>query len=404
LNLFSREISGVGSMPVRTVGVVDQRHRAVRAVLELGQAVDEVAVHHGVHADTLRRWIKRFLAEGLEGLRDRPRTPHRSPRRIPAEVEERIVVMRQDHPRWGPRRIRAELGREGCDAPASSTVGAALVRNGLMVPKARKKKPAPRRFVAPSPNSLWQLDAYEYVLADGTTVEVIDVLDDHARFLLAVSVVATVTAAAVWAVFEKAVSRFGLPQRVLTDNAAYFTGRAQGVVADFERRLWSLGVATSNGAPRHPQTQGKIERLRRTVRGWLADHEPIETAAELQELLEEFAEHYNFDRPHQGLNDQLPGDIYAATEPAVPDLDNPPSRSVIRTVGPNGEVRYAGWKIGVGSEWIGWDLEIIEQAAKIRIVYDAELIASFSAETPKGYIGNGRPRGGVRKQRRGAID
>lgn len=390
-------------MPVRTVGVVEQRHRAVRAVLELGQVLAAVAVHYGVHPDTLRRWIKRFLAEGIEGLADRPRTPAHSPLRMPAEIEARIVAMRQDHGDWGPKRIRAELAREGISAPAASSIGQALVRNGLLVPKAPKKKPPPTRFVAPAPNALWQLDAYEYELADGTKVEVVDLIDDHARMLLAVQVVATVTGGAVWALFQKAADRFGLPQRVLTDNAPYFTGRLQGVVADFERRLWAVGVATSNGAPYHPQTQGKIERLRRTVRAWLAQHEPIETASELQELLELFAEYYNFDRPHQGLNDQIPGEVYAATPPAAPDLDNPPVRTTVRTVDPKGVVRYGGWRIAVGSEWIGWNLEVIEQAAKIRIIAATELVTSFSAETPKGYVGNGRGRGGTRRPRRGEV-
>jgi len=388
-------------VPARTVSVVEQRHRAVRAVIELGQDIDEVAALWGVHPDTVRRWRRRFLSQGLDGLVDRPRTPRASPARIAPELEDAICSMRQEHPHWGPRRIRAELLRAGQAAPARSTVGQVLRRNGLVIPAARRPRQEPTRFVATAPNELWQLDAFEVALTDGSTVEVIDLLDDHARVWLGFAVVPTVTGAGVWAAFEAAAARWGLPQRVLTDNADYFTGRLRGVVADFERRLWGLGIATSNGAVAHPQTQGKIERLRRTARAWLARQGPIEDAEQLAALLSAFAQHYNFDRPHQGLNDQVPADVYAATAPAGPDPLHPPSRRTLRRVSRSGVISYGGWIVNVGSEWAGWDLEVIDQVDKVRLVFGTELITSFSAEEPKGYLGSGRGRGGTRRPRRG---
>jgi transposase InsO family protein len=357
----------------------------------LGQRVEDVAVHFEVHPDTVRRWVRRFMAEGLDGLVDRSRVPHRSPGRIDAQLEDRICRMRQEHPHWGARRIRAELARAGVSAPAKSTIERALRRNGLLFGRPRKRQPVPRRFVASAPNALWQIDAWECALADGTTVDVIDIVDDHARVLLAAQAVPSVTSEAVWAVFSAASAQWGLPQRVLSDNATYLTGRAKGAVAEFERRLWRLGIATSNGGPYHPQTQGKIERFHRTARAWLDRHGPPETIEHLQTLLDELAVHYNYDRPHQGLNDQIPIDVYRATEPAAP-LAEPPCRTTTRQVLANGTVSYSRWRVNLGSEWIGLDVDVIEQADKIRIVYAAELITTFSAEEPKGYIRSGQLR------------
>jgi transposase InsO family protein len=378
-------------VPVRSVSVVELRHRAVLAVVRLGQRVEDVAVHFEVHPDTVRRWVRRFMAEGLDGLVDRSRVPHRSPGRIDAQLEDRICRMRQEHPHWGARRIRAELARAGVSAPAKSTIERALRRNGLLFGRPRKRQPVPRRFVASAPNALWQIDAWECALADGTTVDVIDIVDDHARVLLAAQAVPSVTSEAVWAVFSAASAQWGLPQRVLSDNATYLTGRAKGAVAEFERRLWRLGIATSNGGPYHPQTQGKIERFHRTARAWLDRHGPPETIEHLQTLLDELAVHYNYDRPHQGLNDQIPIDVYRATEPAAP-LAEPPCRTTTRQVLANGTVSYSRWRVNLGSEWIGLDVDVIEQADKIRIVYAAELITTFSAEEPKGYIRSGQLR------------
>lgn len=389
-------------MALRAVGVVEQRHRAVLAVVRRKQSFDEVAAAVGVHPDTVRRWVRRFLEEGVAGLSDRPRTPHSSPGRLAEEIESRIVAMRQAEPDWGPRRIRAELGRAGLPQPARSTVEAVLRRNGLAFGR-RKRTPVakPKRFVAPAPNDTWQLDAWEFRLADGTTAEVVDVLDDHSRVVLSARAFRVADGAAVWTTFEEATTNWGLPRRVLTDNAGYFTGRRRGVVSDFERRLWRLGVATVNGAPAHPQTQGKIERLHRTARAWLRRHGPPGDIDALQELLDAFARHYNFDRPHQGLNDRLPADVWHGTPRVTPDASHPPSRTTLRRVYDTGVLRYGGWVVNVGAAWAGCELEVVEQADKVRIVFGAELVASFSTEEPPGsYIANGRPRGGTRRPRR----
>jgi transposase InsO family protein len=299
--------------------------------------------------------------------------------------------MRQEHPHWGARRINAELSRLGVSPPAKSTTEQALRRNGLLFGRPRKPKPVPKRFEASTPNALWQIDAWQYEFADKSTINVIDILDDHARVLLAARVVANVNGNTVWDVFREATDRWGLPQRVLSDNAPYLTGRMRGTVAEFERNLWRLGIATINGGAYHPQTQGKIERFHRTARAYIERHGPPESPEELQALLDQLAVHYNTDRPHQGLNDQIPIDVFNATEPATVGHDEP-SRSTYRRVGDTGNISYGGWRVNIGSEWIGIDVEVIEQADKIRVVYAAELITTFSTDEPRGYIASGHPK------------
>jgi transposase len=104
-----------------------------------GETVADVYRRYGISRDTYYRYRRRYLAEGIKGLDDRSRKPKTSPSQIPAEVELRIVEMRMAHPRWGARRIRAELEREGIGAPAVSTVHQALRRNGLVAAQPQRK-------------------------------------------------------------------------------------------------------------------------------------------------------------------------------------------------------------------------------------------------------------------------
>jgi hypothetical protein len=79
-----------------------------------------------------------------------------------------------------------------------------------------------------------------------------------------------------------------------------------------------LGVRQKNGAPGHPQTQGKTERFHQTLQRWLAARPAARTIAELQRQLEEFRAHYNERRPHRALNRRTPGEAYRATPKAAP--------------------------------------------------------------------------------------
>jgi transposase len=124
-----------------------------------GETVADVCRRYGISRDTYYRYRRPYLAEGIEGLQDRSRKPKTSPNQISAEVEIRIVEMRTAHPRWGARRIRAELAREGVDAPAVSTVHQALRRNGLVAPQPSRRPVAGKRFEREISNDLWQIDA-----------------------------------------------------------------------------------------------------------------------------------------------------------------------------------------------------------------------------------------------------
>ena len=141
---------------------------------------------------------------------------------------------------------------------------------------------------------------------------------DHSRYLLSCTAHEPVTGDDVVTVFLDLIEEYGPPASTLTDNGSVYTSRFTGGRNAFEYVLPLLGVRQKNGAPGHPQTQGKTERFHQTLQRWLAARPTARTIAELQRQLEEFREHYNERRPHRALNRRTPGEAYRATPKAAP--------------------------------------------------------------------------------------
>jgi integrase len=167
---------------MRELSVVEQRYRAVLEV-QAGVSVSEVALRYGVSRQSVHTWLARYGAEGLDGLRDRSHRPAGNPKKLPGEVEAAICELRRAHRRWGPRRLAYEMGRRGRPV-ARSTVYRVLVRNGLIEPKARRRRRQDYiRWERDTAMQLWQMDVTASVfLVDGTELKIVTGIDDHSRF------------------------------------------------------------------------------------------------------------------------------------------------------------------------------------------------------------------------------
>lgn len=378
--------------------VVSMQELKLAVLLEperTGETVAEVCRRHGISRETFYSYRRRYLAEGLAGLEPRSRRPLFSPARLEPVLELEIVSLHKRHRRWGARRIRAELARAGIDPPARSTIHQVLVRNALVAPQKPRARKATKRFERPFPNDLWQIDGTEVALACGERVWVTDVLDDHARFLLAASACRSLDGESAWACFVSASAAYGLPRQLLSDNGGCFTGRLRGYEVDFERRLAQLGVQLLNSAPYHPQTLGKLERFHRTLREWLADEGPVRDLAHPQALLDRFASHYNQERPHQGIADLTPGERYQAGWSAAAALGELelaertepvyPPHSALRKVASHGVVAYDGLHIILGKRWAGARVRIIESGELWHVYHGSELVRALIPDRSKRY-------------------
>ena len=276
-----------------------------------------------------------------------------------------------------------------------STIHQVLRRNGLVAATKKRKPKANRRFEREVSNDLWQIDATEVSLADGSKAYVINLLDDHSRYLLASIAGEAATGELAWDAFELAVSRYGLPRQVLSDNGLIFTGRLHRVEVMFESSLKDLGVEMINSAPYHPQTLGKLERFHRTQKEWLEDEGPAEDIDDLQELLDGLSFDYNRKRPHQGIADQTPAERYGVA--AVPDnvirlpdadeMSEPvyPPRSFVRTVSDTGSIGYRGKLIQVGSRYRGASVRVIDKERLTHIYHGEALIRALRIDPDRYY-------------------
>jgi transposase InsO family protein len=300
--------------------------RARVAVLQVvaGQSsVTESAAKHGFSRRHLHRLLLRYREGGLEALEPRSRRPKTTPIAASDEVRERVLELRAqltaDGLDAGPVTIVWHLEQEGLRALSTSTIRRILHHAGLITPQPRKRpRSSYTRFQAAQPNEMWQSDFMHCRLADGTDVEILNWLDDHSRYLLSCTAHTPVSGDDVVAVFLDVVGEYGPPTSTLTDNGSVYTSRFTGGRNAFEYVLPLLGVRQKNGAPGHPQTQGKIERFHQTLQRWLTARPAARRTDELQRQLDEFRAHYNERRPHRALDRNTPGHAYRATPKALP--------------------------------------------------------------------------------------
>jgi transposase InsO family protein len=262
-----------------------------------------------------RRWVHtlvdRYEAGGLDALEPRSRRPATSARATPDTVRARIIALRQhltiDGLDAGPVTIAWHLEQEGLTPPAISTIRRIITTAGLVTPEPRKRpRSSYLRFQADQPNETWQSDFTHWALAEGQDTEILNWLDDHSRLLLSATVHTHVTGGDVVETFTTNTETYGIPASTLTDNGLVYTARFRGSRNAFEYQLAQMGVTQKNGHPYHPQTQGKIERFHQTLKRWLAARPAAQTAAELQNQLDQFRTIYNEQRPHRALGGQHP--------------------------------------------------------------------------------------------------
>ena len=303
--------------------VAEQRFNAVMEVLRDGLTVVEVAERYGVSRQAVHGWLRRYASGGLDALADRSHRPLSCPHQMPAEVEARLCELRRHHPSWGQRRLAHELARIGVDPPPGLTsIYRALVRNGLIQPRPRRRaKASYRRWERARPMELWQLDVMGGIwLTDGHELKAATGIDDHSRFCVMAGLVERANARSVCRVFTQSLARHGIPEELLTDNGKVFTGRLgphPGEVL-FDRICRERGITHRLTGVRCPTTTGKIERFHKTLRAELLTGHRFDSLQQAQQLLDAWVADYNFHRPHQAIAMLVPAERFQPTAAATP--------------------------------------------------------------------------------------
>ena len=271
----------------------------------------------GLSKYTLYDWKRRFEADGPAGLEDRPRgAPAGS--RLPEVTRRAILMLKADHPNWGCQRISDVLLRGPALGASPAAVARVLHEAGYQLEEVptTPHEDHPRFFERARPNQLWQTDLFTFVLKrQNRRVYLVAFLDDHSRFLVGYGLHASQSTALVLEVLRAALAGYGPPQEVLTDNGSqYVTWRGKSA---FSRELERLGIRQVVATPRHPQTLGKIERFWGTLWRDCVERAVFLDLADAQRRVGLFIDHYNFQRPHQGIAGLAPADRFFGAAPDV---------------------------------------------------------------------------------------
>jgi len=380
----------------------------ITAVLVEGRSVKDVCESHDISRSWLYELIARYRELGDEGLKPQSRRPRSSPTRVPPAMEDEIVALRKELTDMGldagAHTIRYHLQRRHRRrraVPSVATIWRVLSRRGFVNPQPQKRpKSSWRRFQAELPNECWQADTTHWALADGTDVEILNVIDDHSRLLVASRAFVTAKAADVVETFHQGASELGLPASMLTDNGAIFTAESRRGACAIELELITLGIDYKHSRPYHPQTCGKVERFHQTLKRWLAKQRRPATVAGLQARLDRFRTYYNTIRPHRALGRRTPAEAFAArtkATPRRPGITLPAEHRVRRDrIDSGGKVtlRYRSKLVhlGVGRRYRGTRVMLLVAERDVQVINDdGELLAEFTIDPTKTYQTQKRP-------------
>jgi transposase InsO family protein len=354
------------------------------------------------------RWVyelcRRFDTEGEAGLEPRSRRPKTSPGRVREALEDEIVALRKELADQGfdagAHTIAVHLHRRHGSSPSVATIWRVLSRRGFVTPQPQKR---PRssfiRFEAEMPNERWQADITHWRLAGGAEVEILNVLDDHSRLLVASDARAVFKATHIVATFHGAAAAWGFPASLLTDNGAVFTAAPRGGRCAIELETAVLGIRYVHSSPYHPQTCGKVERFHQTLKRWLGKQRRARTIEELQVKLDRFRAYYNTVRPHRAIGRRTPAEAFAArpkASPSLPGLQIPGHFRMRRdkvdiagviTLRHNSRLHH----IGLGRRLTGTRVLVLVDGLRVRVLTeDGELIRELILDPSRDYQPHGR--------------
>jgi transposase InsO family protein len=371
----------------------------VEAVVVSGASPTELARSHPISRSWLFRLLARYKEGGYEALAPRSRRPKSCPSRTAPETQQAIVDLRRELTDSGldagAQTIAHHLKLRFGSTPSRPTIWRILKSHGLIEPQPHKRpKSSWIRFQAELPNEMWQADATHWQLADGTDVEILNLIDDHSRFCLASVAFRTVKAPDVLETFCSAAESYGYPAKFLSDNAAVFSGTPRRGRVVLESELDRLGIESKHSTPYHPQTCGKVERFHQTLKRFLQRQAPAQSVPHLQLQLDTFRSYYNQQRPHRSVDGRTPFQAFQARLKASPSLPTPPIQYRVRRdkLDSSGRVtvRYLGRlrHVYVSYRQRGRPVTLLVAGAHLRAVADdGSILREITLDPSRNYQG-----------------
>lgn len=331
-------------------------------------------------------WRKRFgECERIEELQEKSRRPHRSPKQTEAEMEQRVIALRQQYPDWGAAKLVEVLKREQVQLPRI-TAHRILLRNGLV--RDRDRHPAAtKRFEREAPNQLWQMD-FKGMPDKRPGCLPLVIIDDHSRYLLGLFGTTSTKAQPVQESLTLVFQRDGVPEAMLMDHGTpWWNMQSSSGWTWLTVWLMKQGIRVYLSGYRHPQTQGKIERCNGSLEAAMSKR-PKPDRQSWQAWLDAYRQEHNHVRPHEALRMDVPAQHWEPSRRAFQqehklwEYSDPVH---VRKVRENGGVSFRGQSYFVSRALIGENvqMEFFEQRAMVW--FCRTLVREFDLQTGASY-------------------
>ena len=258
---------------------------------------------------TYYRWLKQ-LSEGQ--LRDKKGGSSVPWNKIRPEEEAWILAEARASPELSCRQLALTITDSRRVYLSESTVYRVLKKAGLIKPAEIIGFKAAKEYhrKTKQPNELWASDCCHLKVIDWGWYYLVSVMDDCSRFILAWDLKVDMAGGSLEDVVQQAVDLTGMTDVPLENRTVLLSDNGAGYISQqFNEYLRMVGIRHITASPFHPQTNGKIERYHRTLKGEI-NQVPHEMPGELKEAIRAFIEYYNYRRYHEGLGNVTPYDVY----------------------------------------------------------------------------------------------
>lgn len=334
---------------------VNDRLKFVAAQQDGLYSMAELCRRYGISRQTGYKWVRRYEAHGVEGLKEGSHIPHTCPHRTASEFADALIEARRAHPTWGPRKILPWLLRKRPELegalPAASTVGDLFRRNGLVEPRRRRRRSV-REPVGPirasAANDLWAADYKgQFRMRDGVDCYPLTITDAYSRALLTCDALLSVRFSEAQPSYERCFRENGLPRTIRTDNGPPFASPSLFGLTRLNVWWTRLGIVHERIDPGRPDQNGSHERMHRTLKAE-ATRPPGEHQAGQQGIFDRFRWEFVHERPHEALGQQTPASLYTTSARAMPECLPKPEYELhcqVRHVRQAGMIKFKGRQI-----------------------------------------------------------
>lgn len=348
-------------MPWKETCAMDQKMQMIKCWKGDQFTITDLSFLHDVSRKTIYKWIKRYEVEGPAGLEDRSRAPLRHQNATTAEVVDRILAVKRRHQKWGPKKIVAWLKEQRQEErwPAVSTISEILKREGLVNPRRRRHRTPPYTdpfTTCDKPNAVWCADFKgQFKTEDGKLCYPLTITDSYSRYLLLCKGLSRPSFKETKPCFEMVFREYGLPEAIRTDNGAPFASVGIGALSKLSVWFIMLGIRPERIEPGHPEQNGRHERMHRALKETTASP-PRRNMRAQQKAFDEFIYEYNFERPHEALEQKTPVTVYQKSNSPylqrIPPITYPYD-IVLRKVNRNGEIKWKERNIYISKSLVG---------------------------------------------------